>query len=409
MRKLSAILVLVVAAAGSVAAAEKPATLLSGPYIIALTTDGATVCWQTVKDSPGAVRVKAEGAAVWKESKEAKPARFHAVKLSELAAGTVHQVEVLAGPGGAKLGELSFRTAPKEADAFTFFAYGDTRTHPEAHERVVKALVAESERLKQQTFLLHTGDFASGGSNEAETAKQFFHPAAPVLARLPLIPVRGNHESGSELYAKYFPAPERPAASGEADDLCFDYGSVRIVVLDQYTRPKSEPERMKWLAAKLAEAKDRWRIVSFHEPIYSSGSHGSNVGYRQKIEPILAAGRVHAVLAGHDHNYERTKPIGGITYLTVGGGGAPLRGKGFDAGADWSVKFEVTTHFVTLTVSPEKLSCKVFGPFGKDGAFEVFDSFEIPKDCAWPGAKPEPKPEQKPEPKPIEVPLKPAA
>ena len=28
---------------------------------------------------------------------------------------------------------------------------------------------------------------------------------------------------------------------------------------------------------------------------------------------------------GHDHNYERSVPIGGTTYLTVGNGGAALR------------------------------------------------------------------------------------
>jgi hypothetical protein len=409
MRRWFALPMLALVASSCGTAAEKPAAgTLSGPYVIALTTDGGTVCWQTAKAAAGAARVKAEGAADWTELKEAKATRFHAVKLSGLAAGTEHQVEVLAGAGGAKLGELAFRTAPKAAEAFTFFLYGDTRTNRAAHEQVIKALTAEVGRLKQHTFVLHTGDLASGGSDEESSAEQFFRPAAPLLARLPFVPVRGNHEGGTDLFPKYFPDPPRPEASGEADDLCFDYGSVRILVLDQYTRPKSDDGRMKWLAAKLAEAKDRWRFVTFHEPIYSTGSHGSEVGFRKKVEPVLTAGRVHAVFAGHDHNYERTKPIQGITHLTVGGGGAPLRGKGFDAGADWSVKFAVTIHFLTVAVTPEKLSFKVFGPSAKGEEFEPFDSFEIPKDCAWPGAKPAE--EKKPEPKPIEqVPVKPAA
>jgi hypothetical protein len=34
---------------------------------------------------------------------------------------------------------------------------------------------------------------------------------------------------------------------------------------------------------------------------------------------------VQLYINGHDHNYERSKPINGITYLVVGGGGASLR------------------------------------------------------------------------------------
>jgi len=395
---------LLVAGCGSAGEAPKAgAELLSGPYVIALATDGATVCWQTVKKSPGAVRFKAQGAAEWTELKESAAVQFHAVGLAGLSAGAEHQVEVLAGPGGRKLGELSFRTAPKEAEAFTFYVYGDTRSHPDAHAQVVKALGAEAARLKQYTFMLNTGDLAGSGSDEKATAEQFFVPAAPLLARLPFVPMRGNHECGTDLFDKYFPAPERPKASGKADDLCFDYGSVRVIVLDQYTPPADRQGRIKWVADRLAEAKDRWRIVAFHEPIYSTGSHGSNLGFRELVEPALLAGRVHLVVAGHDHNYERTKPIGGITHVTAGGGGAPLRGQGFGGGVDWSVKFEATIHFLTVAVTADKLTLKAFRPGAKEGEFEVFDTVEIPKACAWPGAKP------KEEPQAPEAPAKKAA
>jgi hypothetical protein len=34
---------------------------------------------------------------------------------------------------------------------------------------------------------------------------------------------------------------------------------------------------------------------------------------------------VQLYINGHEHNYERSRPIDGITYLVVGGGGASLR------------------------------------------------------------------------------------
>ena len=83
---------------------------------------------------------------------------------------------------------------------------------------------------------------------------------------------------------------------------------------------------MKWVADRLAEANDRWKLVVLHEPTYSSGSHGSAKTTRGILEPIMVAGKVHAFLGGHDHDYERTKPIGGIVHFVTGGGGAPLYG-----------------------------------------------------------------------------------
>ena len=36
--------------------------------------------------------------------------------------------------------------------------------------------------------------------------------------------------------------------------------------------------------------------------------------------PLLSRHRVDLVLSGHDHNYERTEPQQGITYVVSGGG-----------------------------------------------------------------------------------------
>ena len=159
-----------------------PAELLSGPYVVGLSTDGGTVCWQTPADAPGAVRVKADANAAWTEVKEAKPVQFHAVKLSGLAAGTVHQVEVLAD--GRKLGELSFRTAPKKEDAFTFYVYGDTRTHPSAHRQVVGAMLAEAERLKQFTFVVQIRYGWPANSMTPPHSNSAF-PSGPISKRAP--------------------------------------------------------------------------------------------------------------------------------------------------------------------------------------------------------------------------------
>jgi acid phosphatase len=70
----------------------------------------------------------------------------------------------------------------------------------------------------------------------------------------------------------------------------------------------------------LADSQATWKVVFGHHPVYSSGLHGSTTRLKKYILPLLARYRVHLYLNGHDHNYERTKPIEGTTYLTCGAG-----------------------------------------------------------------------------------------
>jgi len=365
---------------------EQTPALLSGPYVIDVTATAATVCWQTGDERAGEIRAGTVGGETVCTIMRRQPARFHAERLTGLVAATTYHVEVR--DDSEALGELTFGTAPEEADAFTFFAYGDTRTHSDDHAAVAAAIEAEAQRRKQVTFLLHTGDFAASGSDAEETAEQFFRPAAALLARMPLVPVRGNHENGTALYRKYFPPQPSGSRGFEGDDRCIDYGSVRIVVLDKYAPPETLPARLKWLADRLAEAQDRWRIVSFHEPIYSSGKHRSATRFRAAVEPVLVAGKVHAVLAGHDHNYERTRPIKGITHFTAGGGGAPLREESSRGLGEWSVMFASRHHFLAIAVTAERMLVQAHGRVGRTDRFEVFDSVEIPRACAWPDPEP---------------------
>jgi hypothetical protein len=370
-------------------AAEQPgAELLSGPYAIAPGADGATVCWQTETKSPGAVRVRAEGAADWTEFRESGTTRFHAVRLAGLAAGADHQVEVLSGPGGKKLGGLALRTAPARAGEFTFFVLGDTQGRPEENARVPRAMLAEAQRLGQFALVLHVGDLAGDGYDQQGLVRGFFRPAAGLLARVPVVPVRGNHDIDGPLLKRCFPAPAR-AGFFEADDYCLDYGPLRLVVLDGNAPGETRDRRMNWLRDRLAEAADRWRIVAVHQPIYSRGDHGAQDEdvrtLRGLLEPYLVAGRVHAVLGGHDHDYQRSRPVQGVTYFVSGGGGALVERQPRIGPQEWSARYEPTLNFLTVTVGPEKLTVRALRPAGKDDAeFKAFDAVEIPRDCLWP-------------------------
>jgi 3',5'-cyclic AMP phosphodiesterase CpdA len=105
-------------------------------------------------------------------------------------------------------------------------------------------------------------------------------------------------------------------------------GDVQFFVLN--TNDLIDPqsiERVKqldWLDRALAASKAKWNIVYGHHNIYSAGVYEVNQVMAKDVTPILKKHHVPLWINGHDHNYQRSKPIDGTTYLVCGGGGARL-------------------------------------------------------------------------------------
>jgi Calcineurin-like phosphoesterase len=374
-------------ASGAAAAEPTPAgRLLAGPYAVDPRPDGATVCWQTASEEPGAVRVRSAGAAGWTETAERGRTRFHSVRLAGLAAGTEHRVEILSGPGGAVLGALDLRTAPAGPADFTFFVYGDTQGPPAVHAQATRAALAESRRLGQFAFLLHVGDI-SGGGDVRSMRRQFFGPAAELLTRLPLVPIRGNHDSDFPAMQSCFPAPARTSFYDETWDFCLDYAGVRLVVLDGNAPGRVRDRRMNWLRDRLAEAGDRWRLVAVHQPLSARGEQADDeygTGLRALFEPYMVAGRVHAVFSGHHHTYQRSRPIKGVTHFVTGGGGAYDRTPDLKP-PEWSAHFATANTFLAVAVSSDRLVVRTLAATAPGSAtYAEIDRVEISRDCGWP-------------------------
>jgi UDP-2,3-diacylglucosamine pyrophosphatase LpxH len=105
-------------------------------------------------------------------------------------------------------------------------------------------------------------------------------------------------------------------------------GDVRFFVLNtnDIVNPQS-PERVKqldWLDRALAASKAKWNIVYGHHNIYSAGVYEVNQLMAKDVTPILKKHKVRLWINGHDHNYQRSTPIDGTTYMVCGGGGAGL-------------------------------------------------------------------------------------
>jgi len=208
----------------------------------------------------------------------------------------------------------------RASEKFTFVAYGDTRSDPVAHAKVI----AEILRLHPE-FVLQSGDLVSDGGNPRQWA-EFDRITKPLRdARIPYYPARGNHDRGP-----YFPRyVTQPFDSGDkAGHLyyAFTRHRSRFIIVDSIGEDNFRPgsQQYVWLQKELAQAQKTAvnTFVMFHEGPYSVGPHGPTLEAQRYLHPLFVKYRPRAVFCGHDHLYYRTTRDG-VTYVVTGGGGAP--------------------------------------------------------------------------------------
>jgi Calcineurin-like phosphoesterase len=125
-------------------------------------------------------------------------------------------------------------------------------------------------------------------------------------------PAVGNHEYLTRQARGYFEYFGQRAGHPDEGWYSYDLATWHVIVLNSecgYIRgcgPGSPQER--WLAADLAAHPNACTLAYWHEPRWSSGTHGSNPLY-SAIWGDLAAARADVVLNGHDHDYERFAPL----------------------------------------------------------------------------------------------------
>jgi predicted phosphodiesterase len=170
------------------------------------------------------------------------------------------------------------------------------------------------------------GDICYYGNFADRYDQVFRRPMTPLIdAGVGFELAIGNHDEGlrhsdegaeeieAELQLLGTPSRYYATTHGPADFFYLDSSRPGVFGPDSSTQ-------WEWLDDTLAAASSQWRIVCLHHPLYSSGRHGSTLSARERLEPILRRRRVDLVLAGHDHHYERTRPIDGITHVVSGGG-----------------------------------------------------------------------------------------
>ena len=143
-------------------------------------------------------------------------------------------------------------------------------------------------------------------------------------------------------------------------------GDILLVGLD--SNQVDNPDQLAWLEATLTADDAPWKIVLVHHPPYSAGYQGSAKDVRQAFSPVFERHDVQLVLSGHEHDYQRTEEINGVTYL-VSGAGAGTRRTGNRSYTAYSTS---TMNFVDLNVFEDRITLRAV-----DHEFMVFDEFTL--------------------------------
>jgi len=233
--------------------------------------------------------------------------------------------------------------------------------HPGGRERATARAMERAARLRPFDALVLLGDNAYPEGDPARLEDTVFDPFAPILDRgAQLWPILGNHDvmdghAAANVEALGMPGPWY---AEHLDDLLF-------VGLDSNDL---SAEQLSWLDSTLDGSDATWKIVALHHPPYSAGYQGSDLEARRLVSPIAEHHGVQLVLSGHEHDYERSRPINGVTYVVSGAGSETRRtGREDFTAAAWSWH-----HFLDISVYPDRL---VVRAVNQD--VRVFDEVEI--------------------------------
>jgi 3',5'-cyclic AMP phosphodiesterase CpdA len=245
--------------------------------------------------------------------------------------------------------------SPTETVAWTPFPAGE---QPELHLAVAGDIgdngdrldataraVAELDARQPVDALALLGDNAYPRGDPRTLHDTVFVPFGDLLdGGADLLAVLGNHDVMQGHAAGQVAALGMPGRWWARHE-----GHVLVVGLDS-TRA-GDPDQRAWLERTLASATEPWRIVMLHHPPYSAGYQGSDEDVRRAFVPLFERYGVQLVLAGHDHDYQRSVPINGVTYVVTGGAAGTRRtGEAHFTAVSFSWH-----HFVELAVFPDRI------------------------------------------------------
>lgn len=325
------------------------------------------VAWQT-DDRPGefvveygltplyghraVVRVGSRAGA---SKKETEGRLNYAATLSGLRLGTTYHYRVRMA--GRVIADGYCTTRKGRGHAVRFVAFGDN-----SYGEIGQRAIAYWAYRARPDFVMNTGDNVYEGGLDNEYQRYFFpvynadHASpgvgAPLLRSVPFYSVLANHDvhgKGADGHPAadfdaspdalayftnlYLPlngpvAPPQPMpmvgdaarvtdftkCAGERfprmGNYSFDVGDAHFLCLDSntYVDPTDAAWRS-YIDADLGATDAKWKFVVYHHPAFNVGEEHYTEQQMRVLSPVFESHGVDFVLSGHEHNYQRTRPM----------------------------------------------------------------------------------------------------
>jgi len=347
---------------------------------------GFAVVWRDAPSGEGWMEVRDGDRLVARVPAEAEGGQYVAA-VTGLQPGHAYTYRVgLRQEGADQLssGPWTCKTAPGPTASFSFLAFGDSGTGGWGQYRL-------ASRMTDYRFdlVIHTGDLVYKTGAARDYPHKFFRPYAEIIRSVPFMPVIGNHdyetERGKPLLDTFVLPRNGPPEADPERYYWFDFGCARFAAIDTDGEEGTLRRTVvPWLKKVFASARDRWRFVYCHHPPYTCCAKRDAVeGVQRTLAPAAQEARVDVVFSGHDHLYQRSRPMRsgkavdddkGTVYIVSGAGGAKrYPAKPPDQRADTFVSaYDEDYSFTLVDVSPEGLTLQQINTDGR-----VVDRWEL--------------------------------
>tara|TARA_R100001143_G_C3361063_1_gene135829 strand:- start:12441 stop:14063 length:1623 start_codon:yes stop_codon:yes gene_type:complete len=289
---------------------------------------------------------------------------LHRVELTGLKPGTTYSV--LLKSDRIASNPFTFRTAPKDREAFTFIVGSDTQS--ETEER--KQMTAHAATLDPE-FIMMSGDLVMRGLSEVEWDNWFDEWHELMVTddgrRVPIIPAMGNHDvrgwimGDFEIDAAFFanrfnlPEPQNYYALEYGDGfLIITLDSGHTSAFDELlewfpntgyyeggqhkVRSSHDGQQRDWLEQTLKDHRNNtWKMIHYHinafatsQQYWESQRYGRRIMHQSWI-PLFEEYGIDLIHEGHGHRLKRSHPVKdgeiheeGVTYIGEGGWGTHM-------------------------------------------------------------------------------------
>lgn len=254
---------------------------------------------------------------------------------------------------------------PLHRNSVRFAVIGDSGTGDKDQYEVAQRMEAYRHAVNYD-FVIMLGDNIYGTHGPQDFAQKFEVPYKPLLdAGVKFYASLGNHDDPNveRLYKPFNMNGERYHT--------FKRGDVQFYALDSNYM---DSRQLTWLEDNLRSSNAHWKICFFHHPLYNDGkSHGPDLDLRNQLSPLLKSYGVNAVFSGHEHAYERIKPVEGIYYFIQGSSGKLVRND-FHRSESMLTSYDRDRTFMLVEIDGENL---YFQTVSRSG--ETIDSGQLPR------------------------------